>query len=396
MANIVRVNPGLGEEVQRFGADDVAKCYHCGNCSATCPMSKEPFLIPRKSMRYLQMGADERLRGNLEPWLCYYCGECSDQCPRGAEPGETMMSLRRWLTAQYDFTGISRLFYRSAAVEVGAVVVLGLLTGIGFYLAGTYLGGGDLNIYDGPRAFLPAYGKGGSFFSFGGVHTFDWAMGVLLAGLLGINCLRMWYFTMFNDQAPKVGIGAYISKLWVLPWHFISQRRYSECDKKTPWLVHLIMMLSYLTMLILIMFFLHSVHYGPEIVWQAHAFGYLATVGLLFGTVYAMYGRANKVNTYHKHSHASDWLFPVLIFYCAVTGIAQHIAHRTGFPALANVIYIIHMMGVVPMLVLEVPFGKWSHLAYRPLAIYFAEVQSPALLAQARARQSAPATARAA
>jgi len=25
--------------------------------------------------------------------------------------------------------------------------------------------------------------------------------------------------------------------------------------------------------------------------------------------------------------------------------------------------------------VLEVPFGKWAHLAYRPLAVYFARVQ---------------------
>jgi hypothetical protein len=39
------------------------------------------------------------------------------------------------------------------------------------------------------------------------------------------------------------------------------------------------------------------------------------------------------------------------------------------------VMYIIHLMGVVPMLVLEVPFGKWAHLAYRPLAIYFSRVQ---------------------
>ena len=396
MNNVVRINPGLGEEVQHYGAEDVAKCYHCGNCSATCPMSKDPFLFPRKSMRYLQMGAEQRLRGNLEPWLCYYCGECSDQCPRGAEPGETMMSLRRWLTGQYDFTGISKLFYKSAAVEIGAVILLGILAGVGFFWAGKNLGGGDINIYDGPNAFLPSYGKGGGFFDFGGVHTFDWAMGLLLAGLLGINCLRMWYFTMFNDQSPRVGIGDYISKLWVLPWHFISQKRYSECDKKTPWIVHLLMMLSYLTMLILIMFFLHSVAAGPEIVWQVHAFGYLATVGLLFGTVYAIYGRVNKVNTNHKHSHASDWLFPVLVLYCALTGIAQHIAHRVGAPDVANIIYVIHMMGVVPMLVLEVPFGKWSHLAYRPLAIYLAEVQSAALLARAKAKQPALVPARAA
>jgi hypothetical protein len=42
----------------------------------------------------------------------------------------------------------------------------------------------------------------------------------------------------------------------------------------------------------------------------------------------------------------------------------------------ANITYVAHLMGVVPMLVLEVPFSKWSHLAYRPLAMYFTEVRA--------------------
>jgi heterodisulfide reductase subunit C/quinone-modifying oxidoreductase subunit QmoC len=108
----VRANPRLVEELEQYGAQDVHKCYHCGNCSAVCPFSRGPFLFPRKSMRYLQMGLEQKLLGTLEPWLCYYCGECSEQCPREAEPGETMMSMRRWLTSRYDFTGISKLFYR--------------------------------------------------------------------------------------------------------------------------------------------------------------------------------------------------------------------------------------------------------------------------------------------
>ena len=83
------------------------------------PVLGDPFVFPRKPMRYLQMGLEEKLEGQLDPWLCYYCGECSDQCPRDAEPGETMMSLRRWLTSRYDFTGISRLFYRSWRWELG-------------------------------------------------------------------------------------------------------------------------------------------------------------------------------------------------------------------------------------------------------------------------------------
>jgi hypothetical protein len=59
------------------------------------------------------------------------------------------------------------------------------------------------------------------------------------------------------------------------------------------------------------------------------------------------------------------------------------VLHRAGLPAAANIAYLVHMMGVVPMLVVEVPFSKWSHLAYRPLAMYFARLQAEALTARA-------------
>ena len=96
----VRANPDLIDELEQFGARDAVKCYQCGNCSAACAHSDDPYVFPRKSMRYLQMGLEKPLRSALDPWLCYYCGKCSDQCPRGAEPGETMMGIRRWLTAR--------------------------------------------------------------------------------------------------------------------------------------------------------------------------------------------------------------------------------------------------------------------------------------------------------
>ena len=41
------------------------------------------------------------------------------------------------------------------------------------------------------------------------------------------------------------------------------------------------------------------------------------------------------------------------------------------------------------MLVLEVPFSKWSHMVYRPLAMYLAEVQRDA---RARLRDAAVST----
>lgn len=362
----IRVNPRLIDDLERYGAEDVQKCYHCGNCSAVCPHADETYVFPRRSMRALQMGLEDRLGSGLEPWLCYYCGQCSEQCPREAEPGETMMSLRRWLTARYDVTGISRLFYRNPKVEIWAMVLLALLVGAGFLAWGATHG--DIRIYDGEGAFLDAHA----------VHLFDWGMAAVLVVLLSANALRMWWLTMVRNSPVKVPPWLYVKHAWRLPLQFFTQKRYAECGERKPWVLHLVLMLSYATMFVLIMFFLHHVQadeWKPGI----HLFGYLATLGLLGATTWMIRGRLKKTDIQHKHSHESDWIFLGQLLFVTVTGIVQHVLHRAGQPVAANITYVLHMMGVVPMLMLEVPFSKWAHLAYRPLALYFAEIRRDAI-----------------
>ncbi len=77
----------------------------------------------------------------------------------------------------------------------------------------------------------------------------------------------------------------------------------------------------------------------------------------------------------HQHSHESDWIFLILLLVVALTGVLQHVLHRGGADVAANVAYVVHLMAVVPMLGLEVPFSKWSHMAYRPLAMYFSTLR---------------------
>ena len=373
----IRANPKLIDELEPYGAEDVVKCYHCGNCSAVCPFSEAPYVFPRRPMRYLQMGLEEKLKGDLQPWLCYYCGECSDQCPREAEPGETMMSLRRWLTSRYDWTGISRLFYKSWRYEVGAVVVVAILTIIGFLAFG--LSQGSLASYDGPNAFLPS----------SSIHIFDWALAFVLLAFLTSNAVRMWWFTMGRDKTLKVSLGTYVSRAYLLVVHFFTQKRYSQCERKSPWLIHLALMLSYVTMLILIMFFLAEMASGPDVDWRVHVFGYLATIGLVASTIVFLRRRIKKSSAAYKHSHESDWIFLILLLAVALTGITQHALHRSDLDVAANLMYVTHLAFVVPMLLLEVPFSKWSHLAYRPLAMYFANVRAASL--EKAEREAAPA-----
>lgn len=101
---MTRVNPEFATELIKYGVGDFNACFNCGNCTATCSLSTNDSSFPREMIRYTTLGLQDEIRSSLKPWECYYCGECSKECPRQANPGELMMSLRRWLTAQYDWT----------------------------------------------------------------------------------------------------------------------------------------------------------------------------------------------------------------------------------------------------------------------------------------------------
>ena len=369
----IRVNLQLINELTRFGAEDVQYCYHCGDCSTVCPHADAVFRFPRKSMRQLQMGLEKRIETTLEPWLCYYCGQCSEQCPREADPGETMMSLRRWLIARYDITGLAARFFKSQRTEMLAIFVVMILTGA--FLLWYGFSRGNFSIYDGEGAFLPSHF----------IHRFDLIIGGIMTFFLLINTIRMGHLTMGKGTDYPVPWWLYIKKFLIIPFQFFTQKRYAECDHKRetrvfmPWLVHVSLALGYIIMIPLVMVFIERMQKGPEIDWYIHAFGYLASVGLLIGCIYFIRHRMKKTYVQYKKTHSTDWVFVVFLLIITVTGILQHLFHRFGLLEWANVTYVVHLMAVVPWL-LRMPFSKWSHLVYRPVAMYFAAVRREAIL----------------
>ncbi len=123
-------DPTLAAEVRKYGNFDPNACYQCGSCTVSCDLAKNSASFPRRIMQYVLFGLKDKLLSSLEPWLCYYCGDCSTACPRETEPGEAMMTLRRYLTGQYDWTGTSRKLYRSKAWQIAALILLGRFHGL--------------------------------------------------------------------------------------------------------------------------------------------------------------------------------------------------------------------------------------------------------------------------
>jgi hypothetical protein len=376
-----RVNPALAGELARFGGETAAKCFNCGNCTAVCALSQDDTAFPRKIIRYVQLGLDERLAESPEPWLCYYCGGCSDTCPREAHPGELMMATRRWLTSRYDWTGLSRRLYLSEAWEIGMLAVVALVVLALFVVPGL------LGI---PFGFLQLNGPAlehvrlDLFAPKALVHYGDLVLAAGLALFLGINAWRMVRFVLRGEGGLRIPLRIWVGKLSELVVHGVTQKRWLECDNdtRTRWLQHFLLVTGYATMFLLVVVFLPWFQReGSEFHFTA-LFGYYGTAVLLAVTVLAMRSRARKQEAIHKFSHVTDWMFLILLFLTAVSGIALHLFRLLDLPWPTYVTYVVHLMIAVPMLVIEVPFGKWAHLAYRPVAKYLT-----AVLAAAKAQQ---------
>ena len=327
-------------------------------------------------VKWAQMGQKEKILKSPEPWLCYYCGDCSDKCPRGADPGETMMVMRRYLTSQYDWTGFSKKFYTSEIFEIAAVAIVGILVVLALW------------IFHAPNPNME-HAHLNSVWPAGDIEIADLVMASILSFLLLSNTWRCVRFVM-GDMLFKIPLQTYIIQAKELIIHFLTQRRFSECTDKMQWFIHLLLMTGYSTAFLLVAVFLAG---GLEVIglyWEPIAFqrdviyawwhpirllGYYATAAILYAATYAFIGRLRKSKAPYKSSHGTDWMFLVLLILTTLTGIFIHFFRLLDWPLPTYIMYAIHLGFAVPMLVLEVPFSKWAHLAFRPVVIFLTKVK---------------------
>ena len=383
-----RVDPSLHDELKRFGGSDLDACYNCGTCTAVCSLADEGSAFPRRIMHVIQVGAEAPLRASVDPWLCYYCGDCSAQCPRGANPGEAMMAARRYLTSRYDWTGLSRRIYLSKAWDVGAVLL------VGFFVAALFV------LFHGPMVL--DHVELNTFAPVRVVEAGDLIMAGVLSFFLLTNAARMAYWILGGPGTPRIPVRAFLRAVPEFFVNFTTQRRWRQCGtaqgrptQSRRWLTHLILVSGYVIMLTLIVVFLRW--FQTDVVYPFYhpqrLLGYYASAALLYGTVAFMVGRSKKQDEIHKFSEATDWMFLVLLFLTTLTGLMVNLFRIADWPLATYTIYVIHLSVAVPMLVVEVPFGKWSHLFYRPLAHYLVKVKELAKKAEEAALEGAAAAA---
>jgi hypothetical protein len=324
------------------------------------------------------LGARRLLNASLAPWLCYYCGDCSTTCPRQTEPGEAMMTLRRYLTGQYDWTGISSRIYRSKVWKVGLLLATALITlGLIIFYHTSVVG---MPLSDFTSTSM------GLGHMFGTISVFTWVVIFLPLFFLMSNGVRMFFITMRNDETVKIPAKLYLTEIGSFFSHLLAQRKFRECKEKGRWIKHLFFVSGCSIMFILLVFFLKWFQtdnlyplYHPQ-----RWIGYIATIALLYASIEVLLGRIRKKDPIHRFSDVADWSFPILLLLVTLSGIAVHIFRYSGFAMAMHISYALHIIVTVPLLVIEIPFGKWTHMLYRPLAVYFQTIKDKAFTLQSQ------------
>jgi len=348
-----RVDPDFIKSLNKFGRKDWNACMHCGNCTAVCTLTDRGVLFPRKDIRTLQMGLTSKLATSVEPWMCYYCGDCTDTCPRDANPGELMMTLRRWLTAKYDWTGLSGLFYRSFT----SLVIAFLLVAVAIIVIG----------------FIKKFNQA-DIMHFGHSLEFWMIIGVFCL-ILVPNIFRMFYFTVIK---PKVGapFGSYITGFFSLIGNMFTQVKTLKCDKQSlRWFEHFLVVIGYLGLLVITVYLDWFGTINQIIIYA----GYITGGLVFFFTLLLMFSRLSKGSQLTKYSHSTDWFFIIWLFLMGLTAFLVRVFIDTGLLTDHFWLYMVHLIILAQWGILLVPFGKWTHFLYRSFAIYFSNAKTSGL-----------------
>ncbi len=369
-------DPTLLSEVRKYGSFDVSGCFNCGSCTLGCVLSTDQASFPRRQTRQVLMGLKQMVLSSLEPWMCHDCGDCSTVCPRETKPRDGMVTLRRYLASHYDWTGITAKINSSKIWYIGS---LSFVAGLVLFLVVAY------HVYVVKMPF--------SDFALTPMpldHMFPmmthFTMVVILLPLFFLLsfAMRMYWFTMRGTEKITVAPNLYFTEAKTFLLHLTTHKKMGECPEKSRWPKHLVLAWGVMIKLSLLVFALAWLQTDKlyRISHPQRWIGYLVTAFIIYGTVDILASRLRKKKEVHKSSDMRDWAFPILLLAAAISGIVVHIVRYAGFEFATHYAYAVHIMVSVPLLVIEMPFGKWTHMIYRPMALYFQSLKEKAMQKQ--------------
>lgn len=375
------VDLDLFADLRTFGAADVAACFTCGTCTATCPLSDNNATFPRQLIRYAQVGLKDELLGSKELWACYHCGQCSQSCPTQADPAEFMATARRYAVASYEPSGLARILATRPVFGSVIAVVIAAFFAVFMYGAHGPRDGSTLDLF----RFIPD-----QLIHWTGIAVMA-AMGV--AGVTGL--VRMARQVARRERiGPRDLFGSLsaLRRTLAAAWSAVGveslgQRRFrtdnsveksSEPLYRRRWLVHALTIWGFLGLLLATVLDWGLALLGiketgtPVPVWYpSRLIGTVAGISLLYGVTMFMIARARRAGTSYQNSTAGDWLLLVLLWITGFSGFLIEAAlYLPTAPGWGYWVFLFHVAAAMELMLL-LPFMKFAHAIYRPLALFF-------------------------
>jgi ferredoxin len=368
----VQSDPTLLADIRRYGKFDPTGCYQCGSCTLSCDLVGDSVTFPRRSIRYALLGLRQPLAESLDPWVCHDCGDCSVVCPRQSEPRISMQTLRRFLCVQYDWTGIASKLLQSKAWYLGSLFSVAFM--VLFLIVAYHLW------------YVGMVAKDFATTALGLEHMFPiityYTLTVILVPLLLLfsRVFRIWRLTMGGEKQTRPPLSLYMREAWVYVYQSVSDPLMRKCPEKGRWLGHWMLAMGVVTMLTVKVFALRWFQTDNlyPLYYPQRWLGYVATALILYGLGNIFAGRLRAQKEIYKESTFQDLIFPILLVLTVLSGLAAHTFRYVGFALTCHFLYALHIIIATPMLLVEMSFGKWSHMVYRPLALYFLAVREKA------------------
>ena len=376
-----RVDPELMKNLTRFGVADATACFNCGNCTAVCSLSSGSTPFPRKMIRYLQLGLKDKLMQCPEPWLCYYCGDCSKTCPRDANPGEVMMGVRRYFTAEYEPTGISRLFYKNNVFAVLLTLALALV--LGAFLLVQKAGAENSAVTRWLFGLVDYH-----FIETVGIAVFVLVSVSVIGGLM--RTITFFYRSGSGIKKEPSLESSKKNRLFPAMIEVVKElvtlKRYQNCYEEDdtvwflkPWFVHWAIMWGFIglalaTLLDIPMLGLKDPNASAWL--PSRILGIGAGLLLMYGATMAFIRRLTKSEKNTEYSRFSDWLFIVFLWGLGITGFWLTVSvYLMDDNLVSQIVLLIHTVMAMELLLLFA-FSKFAHMMYRPLALFFHHLQT--------------------
>lgn len=360
------------------GAASFKKCFQCGTCSATCPISPAINPFPRKEMAWASWGMRERLLKDPDVWLCHHCNDCSTRCPRGGRPGDLLALIRREVVVHYAVPGFLARWVNDPRMAPLLLAIPAVLLGLA------------LIVRDPLQNALGIGGNAGQkiSFSFSSVYP-HWLLNSLfgffgILALLGafVGVVRFWQAIKEDrpDQmsTPAKGLG---SSIIAALKKAITHENFTSCTTaRARYPAHLGVFFGFLALSLVTLWvitgkfnpLISSDFVYPFSLWNPWKI--LANLGgfaLLLGCSWMIYDRL-EFSDNAGESNYFDWIFIWTLFLVAVTGFITEVLHFLRLEPHRHVAYFVHLVFVFTILV-YLPYSKFAHVIYRTAAMVFAE-----------------------